>query len=382
MHDDLQPCLRACLVALSLTSVACSKGSATPGPDGGGGGGPCETDVDCSGGVCVDVVSSASANPRQCKSACEAYCEEAEWTCTGANALFPDRSACLTACASFPAFGQAGDLSGDTVQCRHAHLLAARSDPSHCVHGGPSGGGACGAWCDVYCRTVQSACTGATAQYPNVVDCLTGCAAFGSDGRPGDLAGDTVQCRLTHAAAAASDASHCAHAGRAGGGVCVRTSAGECEGYCQQVVDVCTGASAQYQGGTAQCETECADIPATGSANDLTGDTVQCRISHANAAEGDSSHCVHAGWYGGNACGGWCDVYCRIVMDACTGANAQYADIAGCVAACGGFGLGGTPGDLTGDTVQCRLSHARAAESDPAVHCAHAGAASPAGACR
>lgn len=68
-----------------------------------------------------------------------------------------------------------------------------------------------------------------------------------------------------------------------------------------------------------------------------------------------------------------CTSYCADELTVCTGDNAQYADEASCLSACESFATTGTDGDTSGDTLQCRVYHLGAAESDPATHCAHSG---------
>lgn len=151
---------------------------------------------------------------------CGAYCDDVTASCTGANQLYAARADCEAACARLPTTGRVGDLSGDSLQCRQTHLAAAAGDQSHCAHAGETGGGACGTWCDVYCRQSQEICAGANRLYPNSAACEAACATFGTDGQVGDAAGNTVQCRLFHLSAARADVTHCAHAAEDGGGVC------------------------------------------------------------------------------------------------------------------------------------------------------------------
>lgn len=70
-----------------------------------------------------------------------------------------------------------------------------------------------------------------------------------------------------------------------------------------------------------------------------------------------------------------CAAYCDAVMAACTGSkNGQYIDAARCLSMCAKM----TPGaasDTSGDTVGCRLHHAKlAAAGGTELHCPHAGA--------
>jgi hypothetical protein len=68
-----------------------------------------------------------------------------------------------------------------------------------------------------------------------------------------------------------------------------------------------------------------------------------------------------------------CPSYCSQIQANCTGANAQYADDAHCTGACNSFAAG-TLGQMTGNTLGCRLYHSGApAKMDAATHCPHAG---------
>lgn len=233
-------------------------------------------------------------------------------------------------------------------------------------------------YCEDYCTEIQATCNGGNAQYASEADCLAACGAM-ARGANGDTDVDTLECRLYHLTAAAGDAAgHCAHAGPSGGGFCGSWSTV----LCRQVTQSCTGDNAQFAS-RGECDGLMSDVPATGAAGDLAGDTIQCRSAHMQVATGDQTHCDHAGFSGGNVCGNWCDVYCRDIQAYCTGAQEQYADAATCATACGGFATTGNVGDLTGNTVQCRLEHLKYADgAGAATHCAHAGQASAAGACQ
>lgn len=73
-----------------------------------------------------------------------------------------------------------------------------------------------------------------------------------------------------------------------------------------------------------------------------------------------------------------CPSYCTQIQANCTGANAQYpteANNAHCLAACESF-TKGTLGEMTGNTLGCRLYHSGApAMTDATLHCPHAGPA-------
>jgi hypothetical protein len=67
-----------------------------------------------------------------------------------------------------------------------------------------------------------------------------------------------------------------------------------------------------------------------------------------------------------------CDGYCTLVMQNCTGGNAEYTDLNTCKAMCANFAVGDA-GDQGGDTLACRSYHAGAAAGNPSLHCRHAG---------
>jgi len=73
-----------------------------------------------------------------CGSWCEVYCDLAMSNCTDTNALYDDKIQCMAGCGQLAATGLYSDKSGDTVQCRIAHLGFAGVDgPSaltHCPH--------------------------------------------------------------------------------------------------------------------------------------------------------------------------------------------------------------------------------------------------------
>lgn len=70
-----------------------------------------------------------------------------------------------------------------------------------------------------------------------------------------------------------------------------------------------------------------------------------------------------------------CPTYCTQIQANCTGANAQYPDMAHCIAACGTFTVGTSAvTDPAGNTLGCRIYHAGAPSMTmPATHCPHAG---------
>lgn len=70
-----------------------------------------------------------------------------------------------------------------------------------------------------------------------------------------------------------------------------------------------------------------------------------------------------------------CPSYCAEVQANCTGANAQYPDMAHCIATCASFTVGTSKvTDTSGNTLGCRIYYAGAPSIMTAgTHCVHAG---------
>jgi hypothetical protein len=153
--------------------------------------------------------------------------------------------------------------------------------------------------CATYCTSLTGTCTTTNAQFATADACNAYCVRarstpeIWSAGTDGASSGDTLACRVTHAGlAVSSPAVHCKHAGPSGGNVC----GSWCESYCDLALSACTG-GLQLYADRAACQTACAAIPATGAANDTSGNTVQCRIYHlgvaASSAANATVHCPH-----------------------------------------------------------------------------------------
>jgi hypothetical protein len=67
-----------------------------------------------------------------------------------------------------------------------------------------------------------------------------------------------------------------------------------------------------------------------------------------------------------------CDQYCTAVTAGCADTHSQYIDLAACQASCGYFPEG-SPGDTEGNSVNCRLTYAQKASSEPYTYCTWAG---------
>ena len=79
---------------------------------------------------------------------CDRYCDAVLANCTGDNAQYDDRADCVDYCsgAGLPV-GTAGEMAGNTLECRiyHANFAGSSMDPvTHCPHAGPTGAEVCG----------------------------------------------------------------------------------------------------------------------------------------------------------------------------------------------------------------------------------------------
>jgi cysteine-rich repeat protein len=279
--------------------------------------------------------------------------------------VYGDDATCQVACENFPSDAETGSTEGNSLQCRIYHGTAAEMDPAlHCAHAGPFGGGVCGDYCELYCDIMEANCS---ESYPDRDTCLNTCDTFPADGVDGDTDGDSVQCRMYHGVVAASDAvTHCPHASATGGGVC----GSYCDVYCGLMGDNCGDTYADEEA----CQAACADLSAEGSAGDVDGNSVQCRIYHAGVpAVADAAvHCPHSGELGGGVCGTYCDYYCDQMDENCP---ESYADRDSCQASCALFPADAPEGSIDGNSVQCRIYHGGApATADGALHCPHASA--------
>ena len=149
---------------------------------------------------------------------CENYCDVVTTNCTGDDAQYESREACLSYCEAVGGWeeGMKGDTSGDTIACRIYHGgVAAGAPTTHCDHAGPTGGNVCGSWCDVYCNLGFEHCSAANELYDTEAECQATCATFDDSGSPGDIEYDTVQCRIYHlgSPAASMPDTHCSHGG-------------------------------------------------------------------------------------------------------------------------------------------------------------------------
>lgn len=153
-----------------------------------------------------------------------------------------------------------------------------------------------GTLCDRYCQAIAANCVETDQQYVSPEACLAVCERL-DPGEPGDLSGNTVECRLARADLAASTGEpwdYCPAAGPGGAGIC----GADCEGFCAVMTATC-----EQFGSLEACMGDCGMVPdlsrpptnATYNTKQQSGDSLQCRLFHVTAASLDPvGHCVHA----------------------------------------------------------------------------------------
>lgn len=163
-------------------------------------------------------------------------------------------------------------------------------------------GGGTAATCDAYCTSIAANCKEATTkQYNTPESCKAACGSFPL-GKPGEMSGNSLECRNYHAGAAAMNAAlHCEHAGPTGGDHDpTDTMAGACgdggEAFCTLAVKTCPGV---YKDDAA-CKAAVAKFAAdtgTYSTADTTTNNFGCRFYHLSVAAQSTAdattHCPH-----------------------------------------------------------------------------------------
>ncbi len=180
-------------------------------------------------------------------------------------------------------------------------------------------------------------------------------------------------------AGSVADSGTATDAGTTDAGVAAAT----CATYCANIQANCTGANIQYNNADS-CLGACAAFM-QGAAGATSGNNLECRAYHAKAAQAlPATHCPHAGPSGDGVCGNNCDGFCAIALNACTGANTQFASENACQTACTGFANASAHYNSTttsGNSFACRMYHlsvaATAGGGQANTHCPHIPASSP-----
>ncbi len=234
----------------------------------------------------------------------------------------------------------------------------------------------CPSPCRTYCEVVVEACASLYGEGEAAGTRLSTCEAacleqLSDEGMLGDLTGDTLQCRVTHALLARdTPAVSCLDAALDGGEACVAQRGAGCETYCDLMTEHCASVYPNRDNCLGSCET----FP--GGPDDTDSDSFECRERYARAAASDASACNKAAITGGGVCGTPCEGYCDQVLANCSDAmDVVYADRPTCLQMCGLLD-GTAPADDwrdEGDSVQCRAYHGSAPASfDSQTHCPHA----------
>lgn len=149
-----------------------------------------------------------------------------------------------------------------------------------------------------------------------------------------------------------------------------------CERYCDEVQKNCTTSQFEQYTSRTVCLSVCSRLQ-PGSTDDVGGNTVGCRLHYAKSAgtAGEKNlNCPAAGPGGNGICGSNCESLCAIVLPTCQSLDAPpFANEADCLAACAPVPDTNNYSDSNTDTytVQCRLYHVSAAQTDPVIHCKH-----------
>jgi hypothetical protein len=251
-----------------------------------------------------------------CDGNCENYCALMNLVCTGSNRDPSELSDCVSKCrvlrdrerdvvpGAASRYGATRDREGDTLQCRLVHLtlaatpgrrdeqcwqaaLAPRSGPGSARN--PCSARA--ANCDDYCQIAVHGCSGEQQIYESLQQCAAVCARL-APGEVGDLQGNTIGCRSSHAYnGLVIDAYHCTHAGPGGAGAC----GDDCESYCQLFQAGCDPQFRALYGGAAEpsraCQTACVSLAgerpiaySTTLAGDSRGPSLACRLLYTARA--------------------------------------------------------------------------------------------------
>jgi hypothetical protein len=147
-----------------------------------------------------------------------------------------------------------------------------------------------------------------------------------------------------------------------------------CTVYCSLVARNCPALYADDDGDDAEerqatCEALCVEqLSDAGELGDRTGNTLQCRVTHASLAARDAAtHCPNADIGGGTQCledaGDGCQLYCDLMTEHCTG---LYPNRVNCEESCKTFPSGK---DDDSNSFECRLKYARDAALEGPLAC-------------
>jgi hypothetical protein len=153
-----------------------------------------------------------------------------------------------------------------------------------------------------------------------------------------------------------------------------------CENYCDTVMTNCGVEGFEQFLSRGHCLGFCEKLD-PGTPDDNAGNTAGCRLHYAVAAEGGSElgfNCPIAGPGGDGVCGDNCDGFCIVAVQTCS-TQMPVATALDCIRNCGNLpDVGPFHAKIqTGNSLQCRLYHLSAAQTDPLLHCPHVGGVGP-----
>lgn len=240
--------------------------------------------------------------------------------------------------------------------------------------------------CTNYCEDAIENCPGDLSVYTGQEICESLCQHF-PEGDPDSPEGNTLACRAQQARLAGTTGEpevHCPNAGPGGNSRGNNIGCGtDCEAYCYLHPILCD-IDGQTPLEEDECLRQCAGLREKATFDvvvDHDGDSLECRLQHlTSASAAPAEHCWHATIAPGedSPCADPagsevpCDVYCNLVMTACTDDYAMYESEEQCLAVCEALPPG-VAGDETEDTVACRRYHSYNSLPAPAAHCLHAG---------
>lgn len=160
-----------------------------------------------------------------------------------------------------------------------------------------------------------------------------------------------------------------------------------CVEYCELTLRACQGETEVYAD-EPSCLQACADFPDDAPDDAVSGNSVQCRIEHANLAlgeEGPVKHCPHTTAAGGGVCTDRtpCEGYCLFYLDRVSDNECpqipEWGDDLGsveqgtgefvvsepCLQACTAFAGAGDSGETSGNSANCRLYYYLMAHREP-----------------
>ncbi|MEI9951094.1 MAG: hypothetical protein WDO74_19475 [Pseudomonadota bacterium] len=285
-----------------------------------------------------------------------------------------------------------GAASGALGACQS---LAGIEDRSYVpTDAGSAGGGSvrpspeCQDYCDRAKKSCQTALDGTVMPggilYLSDEACLATCARIELVSTDPNSVACRVQ-QLRNVDTGEDVKMYCANAAPGSNGEC----GSNCENYCRLFKSACQeqfekyAPNTQEDDGIAVCVNKCLGLVDTGlfdttMTGNYYGDTLQCRLVHTSSSIlRPDLHCSHAELKPAEKClddpsaKPDCKKFCHLEMSECAD-YPMYENDAQCQAVCEALPRGQI-GNMTENTVGCRMYHSYNSMLDPKTHCAHTG---------